>query len=187
MPTAVPEPTGHGIGYAPTSCTLSMLTARMVPSSSNAMRTSPCSWRDWLAIRFSRRSSMNLIAAGTLRAARYMHMSSRCGLIFWPKAPPVSRAMTRTECSGMPRSRAANMRKSCGAWVAAQTVSSSPDHSTTHPRVSIGTAAYDCWVMVSSMTTGAWSKIGARSSAGRPVIWPRTLCSHSSQTRCSLS
>ena len=45
MPTAAATPTGHGVGYAPTSCTWSICAARIVPSESNAMRRSPCSWR----------------------------------------------------------------------------------------------------------------------------------------------
>ena len=71
------------------------------------------------------------------------HISSRIGTTFWPNPPPVSRMMTRTRCSGMPSRRAQNARTSCGAWVAAQIVSSpvGADHSTTMPRVSIGTGA----------------------------------------------
>ena len=68
-------------------------------------------------------------------------MSSRIGATFWPNPPPVSRMITRTWCSPMPSSRARNIRTSCGDCVAAQTVSSSPDHSATIPRVSIGTGA----------------------------------------------
>ena len=72
-----------------------------------------------------------------------MHMSSRIGTTFWPNPPPVSRMMTRTFCAGMPSSRAANARSSCGVWVDAHIVSSPEDasHSTTRPRVSIGTGA----------------------------------------------
>ena len=74
-------------------------------------------------------------------AASAMHMSSRMGTTFWPKPPPVSRMITRTWCSPRPSKRARNIRTSCGACVAAHTVSSSPDHSTIIPRVSIGTGA----------------------------------------------
>ena len=100
IPTAADTKTGHGIGYAPMSWTRSIVAAWYVPSASNAIRTRPCSRRDELAIRFSRRSSMYLSAAGTLLAASSMQMSSRCGLIFWPNAPPVSRAITRMRFSG---------------------------------------------------------------------------------------
>ena len=54
-----------------------------------------------------------------------MHISSRCTKIFWPNPPPVSRAMARTRCSGMPSSRAQKARCSCGAWVATHIVISS--------------------------------------------------------------
>ena len=54
-------------------------------------------------------------------------MSSRIGTTFWPNPPPVSRMMTRTPCAGMPSSRAANARSSCGVCVDAHTVSSSDD------------------------------------------------------------
>ncbi len=74
-------------------------------------------------------------------------MSSRIGTTFWPKAPPVSRMITRTPWAGIPSSRAANARSSCGVCVDAQTVSSAVAevHSTTMPRVSIGTGTYICW------------------------------------------
>ena len=89
---------------------------------------------------------MYLMAAGTLLAASSMQMSSRCGLIFWPNAPPVSRAITRMRFSGTASSRAANIRRSWGDCDAAHTVSSwsARDHSTTMPRVSIGDATYAC-------------------------------------------
>jgi hypothetical protein len=59
----------------------------------------------------------------------------------------------------MPSSRAANIRSSCGAWVAAQTVSSPlpRDHSATSPRVSIGTAPCACSQIVSLTTQAAVS------------------------------
>ena len=41
-----------------------------------------------------------------------------------------------------------NNRTSWGDCVPAHTVSSSPDHSATMPRVSIGTGAYACWKIV---------------------------------------
>jgi len=86
-------------------------------------------------------------------------MSSRSGTTFCPKPPPTSLVITRTRCSGTPSSRAANIRTSCGAWVAAQIVSSPlpRDHSATRPRVSIGTAAYACCQIVSATTCGAAS------------------------------
>ena len=124
-----------------------MSAARMLPSSSKAIRTLPSTWRDCPAdIRFSRRSSIHFSAAGTLRAASMMHMSSRIGTTFWPKPPPVSRMMTRTLFAGRPSSRAQNARSSCGVWVDAQSVSSSEalSHSMTMPRVSIGTGTYIC-------------------------------------------
>jgi hypothetical protein len=70
-------------------------------------------------------------------------MSSRSGITFCPNPPPVSRMITRTLCSGSPSSREQNRRTSCGACVEAQMVSSPSvaDHSTTSPRVSIGTGA----------------------------------------------
>ena len=74
-------------------------------------------------------------------------MSSRIGTTFWPKPPPVSRMITRTRWAGMPSSRAAKARNSCGVWVDAQMVRS-PEaacQSTTIPRVSIGTGAWICW------------------------------------------
>ena len=67
--------------------------------------------------------------------------SSRRGTTFWPNAPPVSRMITRIRCSSRPSTRDATARTSWGDWVAAQMVSSPPAHSTTSPRVSIGTAA----------------------------------------------
>ena len=71
------------------------------------------------------------------------HISSRWTNAFCPKPPPVSRMMTRIRCSGSPSRREQKMRTSWGTWVAAQIVSSPlrRDHSTTIPRVSIGTAA----------------------------------------------
>ena len=116
----------------------------MVPSSSKAIRAVPSTWRACPAdIRFSRRSSIHFSAAGTLRAASMMHMSSRIGMTFCPKPPPVSRMMTRTRCAARPSSRAQNARSSCGVCVDAHRVSSpvAADHSTTIPRVSIGTGA----------------------------------------------
>ena len=84
---------------------------------------SPCSWRDQpAAIRFSRRSSIHFTAAGSFVAASMTHISSRCTRIFWPKPPPVSRAMARTRCSGIPSRRAQNARCSCGACVATHIV-----------------------------------------------------------------
>ena len=70
------------------------------------------------------------------------HISSRETRIFWPNAPPVSRITTLIRCSGKPSSRAQNRRTSWGAWVADQIVISwlGAAHSTTMPRVSIGTA-----------------------------------------------
>ncbi len=106
--------------------------------------TVPCSCRAWPAdSRFSRRSSIHLIGAGTWRAATTTASSSRVGSTFWPKPPPVSRMITRMRCSGRPSTREHTDRTSCGACVAAQIVSSSlaASHSTTSPRVSIGTAA----------------------------------------------
>ena len=117
-----------------------MYAASSAPSSAKAILASPCSWRAWpAAIRFSRRSSIHFTAAGSLRAASIRHMSSRSGMTFWPKPPPVSRMITRIRCSASPSSREQNARTSCGAWVPVQIVSSPPDHSTTSPRVSIGT------------------------------------------------
>ena len=117
-----------------------MPAASSVPSSSNAMVQAPCSWRACpAAIRFSRRSSIHFSGAGTLRAASIRHMSSRIGVTFCPKPPPVSRMITRMWCSGRPSRREQNSRTSWGAWVPAQIVSSPPDHSTTMPRVSMGT------------------------------------------------
>ena len=116
----------------------------MLPSSSKAILALPSTCRAWPAdIRFSRLSSIHFSATGTLRAASRMHMSSRIGTTFWPNPPPVSRMMTRTPCAGMPSSRAAKARNSCGVWVDAHTVSSSDEasHWTTMPRVSIGTGA----------------------------------------------
>ena len=119
-----------------------MYAASSAPSSSKAMVASPCSWRAWpAASRFSRRSSIHFTGAGSLRAASIRHMSSRIGLTFWPKPPPVSRMITRMWCSCSPSSREQKTRTSWGAWVPAQIVSSPPDHSTMIPRVSIGTGA----------------------------------------------
>ncbi len=94
-------------------------------------------------MRFSRRSSIHLIGAGTLRAASMMAKSSRWGITFWPNPPPVSRMITRIFCSGRSSRRDATARTSWGAWVAAQMVISSvgAEYSTTRPRVSSGTAA----------------------------------------------
>ena len=144
MPMAAVVSTGYGVGYAPMSWTNSMSAAAMLPSSSNAIRAVPSTCRACPAdIRFSRRSSIHFSAAGTLRAASMMHMSSRIGTTFWPKPPPVSRMMTRTRCAAMPNRRAQNARNSCGVWVDAHIVSSpvAAVHSTTSPRVSIGTGA----------------------------------------------
>ena len=96
-----------------------MCAASSVPSSAKAILASPCSWRAWpAAMRFSRRSSIHFTAAGSLRAASIRHMSSRSGLTFWPKPPPVSRMITRIRCSSSPRSREQKARTSWGAWVA---------------------------------------------------------------------
>ena len=38
MPTAAAAMTGHGLGYAPQSCTKSMYAASIAPSAANAMR-----------------------------------------------------------------------------------------------------------------------------------------------------
>ena len=98
--------TGYGVGYAPTSWAKSISAARMFPSSSNAIRAVPLTCRACPAdIRFSRLSSIHFSAAGTLRAASMMHMSSRIGTTFWPKPPPVSRMITRMRCSGRPSTR----------------------------------------------------------------------------------
>ncbi len=148
MPIAAVVSTGYGVGYAPTSWTKSISAARILPSASKAIRTVPSTWRDCPAdIRFSRRSSIHFSGAGTLRAASMMLMSSRIGTTFWPNPPPVSRTMTRTPWAGMPSSRAAKARSSCGVWVEPQMVSSEVPavHSTTMPRVSIGTGTYICW------------------------------------------
>ena len=121
-----------------------MSAARMLPSSSNAIRARPSTCRACPAdIRFSRRSSIHFSANGHLARGQHDAHVFAHGTTFWPKPPPVSRMMTRTWCAGMPSSRAANARSSCGIWVDAQTVSSSEDasHSTTMPRVSIGTGA----------------------------------------------
>ena len=158
IPVAAPVMTGHGVGYAPTSWTWSSDAARIVPSLSKASLAVPCSCRAVPAhCRFSRRSSIHLTAAGSFRAASRTQMSSRSGTTFCPKPPPTSRVITRTLCSGMPSSRAANIRTSCGAWVPAQTVSSPlpRDHSTTRPRVSIGTALCACSQIVSLTTCAA--------------------------------
>ena len=86
-------------------------------------------------------------------------MSSRSGTTFWPKPPPTSRVITRTLCSGMPSSRAANIRTSCGAWVRGPDgqLAAAADHSTTRPRVSIGTALCACSQIVSLTTCAAQS------------------------------
>ena len=90
-----------------------MSTATKLPSSSNAILALASTWRACPAdIRFSRRSSIHFSAAGSLRAASMMHMSSRSGTTFWPKPPPVSRTMTRTCCAGSPNRRAQNARSS---------------------------------------------------------------------------
>ena len=47
MPMAAVVSTGYGVGYEPTSWTKSMSAARILPSSSNAIRTVPSTWRDW--------------------------------------------------------------------------------------------------------------------------------------------
>ena len=104
-------------------------------------------------------------------------MSSRSGMTFCPKPPPTSRVITRTLCSGMPSSRAANIRTSCGACVPAQTVSSplARDHSATRPRVSIGTAPCPCSQIVSLTTCAAESYASAIVSAGAPASSPARL------------
>ena len=158
IPVAAPVMTGHGVGYAPTSWTWSSDAARIVPASSKASLASPCSCRAVPAdCRFSRRSSIHLTATASFRAASRTQMSSRSGTTFCPKPPPTSRVITRTLCSGMPSSRAANIRTSCGACVPAQTVSSPlpRDHSATRPRVSIGTAPCACSQIVSLTTCAA--------------------------------
>ena len=150
----------------------------MIPWSSNAIRAVPCSCRACpAAIRFSWRSSIHFSAAGSFLAASSTHMSSRSGITFCPKPPPTSRVITRTRCSARPSSRALNIRTSCGAWVAAQIVSSPlpADHSATMPRVSIGTAAYACSQIVSEITWAAAPKASASDSAGAPPSWPATL------------
>ncbi len=83
------------------------------------------------------------MGAGIIRAASMRLISSRRTSAFCPNPPPVSRMTTRMRCSGTPRRREQNCRTSCGTWVDAQIVISplSPDHSTTNPRVSIGTGA----------------------------------------------
>ena len=99
----------------------------IAPSSSKASVASPCSCRDMPADMQVLAAVLDPLHRG--RAASWRpaatHMSSRSGMTFCPKPPPVSRMITRTlvlRHAEQPGQRTA--RTSCGACVAAQMVSS---------------------------------------------------------------
>ena len=120
------------------------------PSSSNAMRTSPCSWRDCPAARrFSRRSSIHFSGApAPSRAASMRHISSRWthDLLAEPAAgvahddpdAVLGDARAGGRRTAAPRAAPGSPpRSSARRWRATSRRRS--------PRVSIGTAAYACW------------------------------------------
>ena len=74
-------------------------------------------------------------------------MSSRIGTTFWPNAAAGVAHDDPDPLRGDAEQARANARSSCGVCVDAHTVSSSvvAVHSTTMPRVSIGTGTYICW------------------------------------------
>ncbi len=90
-------------------------------------------------------------------------------------------------CSATPSRREQKSRTSWGTWVEAQIVISplAADHSTTNPRVSIGTGAYPCWRIVSATTCGAAANTASISADGGPPIAPTTLPGEASWTATS--
>ena len=74
----------------------------------------------------SERVSVHLTARPTLREIQEARISSGYSVIFTPKPPPTSGAMTRMVSSDMPSWPARNRRIRCGFWLVRCSVSEPP-------------------------------------------------------------